>query len=164
MFCSGFQGYKPIKTCQEFSHDRLHSHPPELSLAPMFPLALLSQCYCYSPCLLPVSGPWQLVSITLILRALGCVRMMVHQQVTTAERSFTLQTFLPSRPTNPHLMSRAFAQIQGIFVKNIEGEPTGLSASLTRHVTPGVTVVNLKESVTFMAVAIKFQSAGWGIF
>lgn len=51
----------------------LQSHSPELSLAPVLPLALLLQRYCYSLCLLPVSGySWQLVSITVIPRAPGC--------------------------------------------------------------------------------------------
>lgn len=70
--------------------DQLHSLsqslPPELSLCPSLAVLLFS-----SPSLLPVSGSWQLVSITVISWALGCVRLMVKQQVKTAAVSFNEQ-------------------------------------------------------------------------
>lgn len=95
-------GYKPVKTCRELSHrhhcEALHqlrslsqSRSPELSLAPAPPppcpsLAVLV----LSLSLLPVSGSWQLVSITVIPPALSCVRPMVQQKV-TQQHSVTRQ-------------------------------------------------------------------------
>lgn len=81
---------QPMRNCQEFSHGHqcgssawaaFPCTPLSDPSAPMFPFALLSPRCCYSPCLLAVSGPWQLVSITLILPALGYVRAPVHWRV-----------------------------------------------------------------------------------
>lgn len=92
------QGYKPVKMCQEFSHKHHCWSYASLAFSVSItfpwatpgscnPSALLLQCYCFSLSLLPVSGSWQLVSITVIPQALGCVRLMVHQQVKQQHRS-----------------------------------------------------------------------------
>lgn len=84
------------------------SRSPELSLAPVLPPALPLQCYCFSPSLFPVSSSWQLVSITVILPALGCAGLMVHQQVKQQHRASPTKV----APTNSQFMSLSY-MLQG---------------------------------------------------
>lgn len=69
------------------------------------PPALLLQCYCFPLSLLPVSGSWQLVSITVFPQALGCVRLMVQQQVKQQHGAAPTQHSYQQAPANSQVMS-----------------------------------------------------------
>lgn len=95
------QGYKAAKTCQESSHEHHCRSSASLALsvsiafswaisvAPLLALSLspppLLPFSCSVIVFLPlsyqVSRTWQLVSITAIPQAQGCVRLIVHQKV-----------------------------------------------------------------------------------
>lgn len=98
------QGYKLVKTCQEFSHE--YHCWSYASVAITFPWAI--PCSHVPPCpslavllLFSISptSQWALTAClkTVIPRALDCVRMMVHQQVTTA----AWKIHLPNIPIQP---------------------------------------------------------------
>ena len=92
------QGYKLVKTCQEFSPQHhcqsyawaalcLNPTPLNYPLLPCSPPALFLQYFCFSLSLLPVSKSWQLVSSTVLPQPLGCVRLTVCQRVKQLHRA-----------------------------------------------------------------------------
>lgn len=90
---------------------------PLLLCSPTLPFS--SSVIVFLPSLLPVSGSWQLVSITVIPQALSCVRLMVHQQVKQQHRSSpTKHSYhrAPSTfPVHIFVMSASVAGMENIF-------------------------------------------------